>query len=97
MTRWIEGSENRVSTEETIRTLGWSAAAELEVVGERWTMVWRVRDGVERMRGMWKTFADNLQGRKSQLLFSKDVVEAIEIVQRGRIIGRWRGRHTHSL
>ena len=60
MTRWTEGSENRTSTEETIRTLGWSAEAELEAVGERWTMVCRVRGGGERMRGMWKTFADIL-------------------------------------
>jgi hypothetical protein len=29
-------------------------------VGVRWTMEWRVMEGVVRIRGMWKTLADKL-------------------------------------
>lgn len=39
---------------------GWSFEAEFVGVGVRWTMEWRVMEGVVRIRGMWKTLADKL-------------------------------------
>lgn len=29
-------------------------------LGVRWTMEWRLKEGVTRIRGMWKTFAERL-------------------------------------
>lgn len=34
--------------------------AESEGEGVRWTMEWRVREGVRAMKGMWKILAERL-------------------------------------
>ena len=39
---------------------GWSLEAESVGLGVRWTMEWRLKEGVTRIRGMWKTFAERL-------------------------------------
>jgi hypothetical protein len=40
--------------------VGWSLEASSEGLGVRCTMEWRLKEGVTRIRGMWKTFAESL-------------------------------------
>jgi hypothetical protein len=40
-------------------------------VGERWTMAERRREGSAAMRGMWKTFAERLEGSHGQRVGSR--------------------------
>jgi hypothetical protein len=62
MTMCRLGSARRAGRAVWCVRVGWSASAELPVVGVRCRMECRVRVGVRAMKGMWKTLAERLGG-----------------------------------
>ena len=66
-------------------------------MGVRCTMEWRIIEGVDRMRGMWKTFADMLevcQYTRSVLLISLFMQTSV-VLATGNVVEK--GERTHSL